>query len=147
MKLFRFMSKEEFDKFIEGEKLVNYKDHNKEGQKTNSIGFCFLNYAQYKPEEMLHSLTNIVSMDTCCIFETKRENVRRTYGRYSKAINKDSFERTTIIAHEYCTTEYSKETFTLLKYAIPDWYNWEEWNWREIKNGRSNVNCRKKEWR
>ena len=131
MKLFRFMSKEEFDKYIKGENLINTKDHGKiYNQKTNSIGFCFLNYAHYKPEEIFHSLTFIVSMDICCIFETERNNVRRTHGRYSKAISKDSLERTSFIAHEYCTTEYSKNTFKLLNYAIPDWFNWDNWNWR-----------------
>lgn len=131
MKLFRFMKKEEFKKYINGETLTNIKDHNKEdNRKTNSIGFCFFNYAHYKPEEMLHSLTGIVSFDICCIFETERDNVRRTYGRYSKAIDRNSFERTTITAHEYCTNTYSKYTFKLLKYATPDWFNWDNWKWR-----------------
>lgn len=125
------MSKEEFDKYIKGENLINSKDHNKiDNRKTNSIGFCFFNYAHYKPEEILHSVTNIVSIDVCCIFETERNNVRRTNGRYSKAISRDSLIRTSFIAHEYCTTKYSKETFKLIKYAIPDWFNWDNWNWK-----------------
>lgn len=131
MKLFRFMSKEEFDKYIKNEKLVNNTDHAKAGQKSNSIGFCFFNYAHYKPEEMLHSLTGIVDFDVCCIFETERNNVKRTYGRYSKAISKNSFIRETIIAHEYCTTEYSKGNFKLLKHSIPVWDNWDNWKWEE----------------
>ena len=130
MKLFRFMSYEEFKKYCKGAKMLNTNNHNKDNyKKTNSIGFCFFNYAEYKPEEMLHSVFGIVSCNICCIFETDRKNVRRTYGRYSQAINKDSLERRTIIAHEYCTIEYDKDTFKLLKYAIPDWFNWEKWNW------------------
>lgn len=130
MKLFRFMSYEEFKKYCKGAKMLNTTNHNKDNyKKTNSIGFCFFNYAEYKPEEMLHSVFGIVSCNICCIFETDRKNVRRTYGRYSQAINKDSLERRTIIAHEYCTIEYDKDTFKLLKYAIPDWFNWEKWNW------------------
>lgn len=133
MKLFRFMSKEEFNKYMNGETLINTKDHHKEdNQKTNSVGFCFFNYAHYKPEEMLHSLTGIVNFDICCIFETERKNVRRTRGRYSKPVERNSINRTTIIAHEYCTTEYSKDSFKLKKYAIPDWSNWENWKWREL---------------
>lgn len=132
MKLFRFMSKEEFNKYINGQTLTNITDHNKDNnQKTNSIGFCFFNYAQYKPEEMLHSLTGIVSLNICCIFETSRNNVKRTQGRYSRAINRNSFLRETIIAHEYCTTEYSRGTFKLIKYAIPDWYEWDNWKWED----------------
>ena len=130
MKLFRFMSYEEFKKYCKGAKMLNTTNHNKDNyKKTNSIGFCFFNYAEYKPEEMLHSVFGIVSCNICCIFETDRKNVRRTYGRYSQAINKDSLERRTIIAHEYCTIEYDKDTFKLLKYAIPDWFNWEKWKW------------------
>lgn len=130
MKLFRFMSNEEFKKYCKGEKMLNTTNHNKDNcKKTNSIGFCFFNFAEYKPEEMLHSVFGIVSCNVCCIFETDRKNVRRTYGRYSQAINKDSLERKTIIAHEFCTTEYDKDTFKLLKYAIPDWFNWDKWNW------------------
>lgn len=134
MKLFRFMSYEEFKKYCKGAKMLNTTNHNKDNcKKTNSIGFCFFNYAEYKPEEMLHSVFGIVSCNICCIFETDRKNVRRTYGRYSQAINKDSLSRRTIIAHEYCTTEYDKDTFKLLKYAIPDWFNWNVWEWKEMK--------------
>lgn len=40
MKVFRFMSEEEFNKFNKGETLKNDKDHSK-SSKSNSIGFCF----------------------------------------------------------------------------------------------------------
>ena len=130
MKLFRFMSNEEFKKYCKGEKMLNTTNHNKDNyNKTSSIGFCFFNFAEYKPEEMLHSVFGIVSCNICCIFETDRKNVRRTYGRYSQAINKDSSQRRIIIAHEYCTTKYSKDNFRLLDWAIPDWFNWDKWNW------------------
>ena len=35
------------------------------------------------------------------------------------------------IAEEYCTREYSQESFKLLKYTIPDWKNRKEWYWIE----------------
>ena len=134
MKLFRFMSKEEFRKYINGEILINTKDHSKEGHnKTISKGFCFFNYAQYKPEEMLHSVVGIVNLDICCIFETEGKNVKRSYGRYSKAKKKDGIERISIFAKEFCTTEYSKNTFKLLQFAIPNYFNWDKWNWKEVK--------------
>ncbi len=130
MKLFRFMSSSEFNKYINGDKLINNNDH--KFYKTASTGFCFFNYAEYNPEEMLHSVTGIVSMDICCIFEVSRNFVKKSYGRYSKAKYKDSFKREIVVAKEYCTTEYSKENFKLLKYAIPDWFNWEKWDWKEL---------------
>lgn len=133
MKLFRFMSREEFFKYIHGEKLVNNTNHNKDRNfKSNSIGFCFFNYAHYNPEEIYHSVTGIVSDDICCIFETDKDNVKLSRGRYSKAYDKNSNRRDSFIAKEYCTIEYSKETFKLLKCAIPNWFNWEKWNWKEL---------------
>lgn len=132
MKLFRFMSFREFQKYNDGEVLVNTKNHHVENEKaTNSVGFCFFNYAHYKPEEMLHSLTGIVDFSVCAIFETDRNNVRQTRGRYSMASDRKNFNRISFIAKEYCTTKYSKENFKLLKYTIPDWFNWDEWKWRE----------------
>lgn len=132
MKLFRFMSIKEFEKYATGQLLINKTDHNKDNnQKTSSVGFCFFNYAHYKPEEILHSLTGIVNTSVCCIFETKIKNVHKSYGRYSRAISKDSLIRENFIATEYCTTEYSRDTFKLVAYAEPDWSNWEKWDWIE----------------
>ena len=143
MKLFRFMSLGEFQRYCNGETLINKTDHNKERNKaTNSIGFCFFNYADYKPEKMLHSVTGIANVSICVIFETKRENVRRTWGRYGRTITEDNTDdellltmtRETFTAKEYCTTTYNKDTFKLLKYAIPDWFNEDEWEWKEGGN-------------
>lgn len=129
MKLFRFMSLGEFQKYCNGETLINNTNHKENGRASNSIGFCFFNIADYKPEKMLHSVTGIANVSICVIFETKRENVRKSKGRYSRAINE--YEREQFIAKEYYTTTYSQDTFKLLKYAIPDWFNEEEWEWKE----------------
>lgn len=134
MKLFRFMSYEEFEKYCNNEELINTTNHSKDNCKsTNSVGFCFFNFAEYKPEEMLHSVFGIVSCNICCIFETDRKNVRRTYGRYSQPVSKGSIWRRTITAHEFCTTQYSKNKFKLLEWAIPEWTNWDKWEWKEMK--------------
>lgn len=134
MKLFRFMSLGEFQKYCNGETLINNTNHKEKGQASNSIGFCFFNIADYKPEIMLHSLTGIANVSICVIFETKRENIRKSKGRYSRAINE--YERESFIAKEYCTTTYSLDTFKLLKYTIPDWFNEEEWDWKEGVEGK-----------
>ena len=132
MKLFRFMSIEEFKKYKNEEILVNNTDHHFEKNRmTNSVGFCFFNYAQYKPEEILHSVFGITSISICAIFETERTNVKKTWGRYSKPINKISIDRIPFIAKEYCTNTYSKNNFKLIKYAIPEYFNWDNWNWKE----------------
>lgn len=134
MKLFRFMSKKEFIKYMNGETLVNTTDHNRDNNKmTNSVGFCFFNYVNYKPEEMLHSVTGITSISICCVFETQRKYVRKTMGRYMKTVDKEKMLRKSFIADEYCTTEYSKERFKLIKYTSPDWFNEDNWKWKEIQ--------------
>ena len=132
MKLFRFMSIEEFKKYINNENLINNKNHAIEDmKKTNSIGFCFLNYANFKPETSLQFLTGIVDFDICAIFETQRKYVYKTYGRYAKTDTILNSKIESFIAEEYCTREYSQESFKLLKYTIPDWKNRKEWYWIE----------------
>lgn len=143
MKLFRFMSLGEFQKYCNGKKLINNTDHNRERNKaTNSVGFCFFNYADYKPEKMLHSVTGIADVSICVIFETKRENVIKSKGRYSRTIASDNTDdellltmtRESFVAKEYCTTQYSNKTFKLLKYAVPDWFNEDNWLWLGVDN-------------
>lgn len=137
MKLFRFMSLGEFQKYCNGEILINNTNHKENGQASNSIGFCFFNIADYKPEKILHSVTGIANVSICAIFETKRENIIKSKGRYSRTIVSDNMNdellltREIFIAKEYCTTIYSDENFKLLQWSIPDWFNEEEWEWKE----------------
>ena len=134
MKLFRFMSLDEFQKYCNGEVLTNNTNHNKDrNKKTASVGFCFFNYADFNPEEILHSVTGIVNISMCAIFETNRENVRKSWGRYSKSDTESPYKREIFIAKEYCTTKYSKDKFKLLKYAIPNWFSY-KWEWKEGAN-------------
>lgn len=141
MKLFRFMSEEEFIKYNNGEILVNNTNHNKDNnRKTDSVGFCFLNYAHFKPEEAYHFIIGCSGVffdyDICAIFETDRNNVINSRGRYAEPINPIEYncippvERKKFIAKEYCTTKYSKETFKLLQWAKPEWINWDNWEWQ-----------------
>lgn len=77
MKLFRFMSKEEFRKLVNGEELENNKVH--EG-KTNSIGFCFMKEDICNiPEYAYNYLSGIVSKDICVKFETEID-LKKGYG-------------------------------------------------------------------
>lgn len=143
MQLFRFMSQKEFQKYIRGEKLTNTTKHNIErNQKTNSVGFCFLNIEEYEPEHALHFLTGIVNFEVCAIFEVDKRKVNKTWGRYAKPLEPvgnaiedlikliNGFHES-FIANEYSTTEYSIEDFKLIKYAIPEWNNKNQWKWKE----------------
>lgn len=146
MKVFRFMSKEEFKKYNKNITLKNNKKHD---GKTNSIGFCFLNMEEYTPEEAIHFLSGVVSFDVCAVFETEKK-LKMTYGIYAKPIDPSGNIMTDMInlllgfndhfkANEYCTTEYSKETMKLLKYSEEIWDQWnpaeEQSNlkWVEVK--------------
>ncbi len=131
MKVFRFMSNEEFKKYKNGETLINNTIHE---AKTNSIGFCFLNIKEFEPEEAMHFLSGIVAFDVCAVFETK-DKMQKTYGVYAKPIKRTgnpmedllnifSGFTDTFTANEYCTTEYNKETMKLLKYSEEIWKQW-----------------------
>ena len=117
MEVFRFMSRKEFYKLINGEKLINKTKH--EGH-TNSVGFCFMGGI---PEECYEFLSGIVSDEVCVIFETNKE-LKETYRIYADPFG-SFFE--TITRDEYCTTTYNKENFTIKKIAIPNYKN--KWKW------------------
>lgn len=134
MKVFRFMSKNEFDKFNSGKTLYNTKNH-KLNSKTNSIGFCFLNLDDFEPEEAMHFLSGIVSFEVCAIFDVDEKYLTQTHGIYAKTLpssgdfftdllevltgNTDKFEAT-----EYCTEEYNNKIFKLDKYTTDCWKQW-----------------------
>lgn len=132
MKVFRFMSKLEFEKYKNDITLINNKKHN---GKTNSIGFCFLNIEEFTPEEAMHFLSGIATFDVCAVFETE-EKLNKTYGIYAKPIKTtgNPFEdllnlfsgfTDNFTANEYCITEYSKKTMKLLKYSEEIWRQWD----------------------
>ena len=132
------MSKEEFERFNNGETLYNYKQHDE--NKTTSTGFCFFDLNDYEPYEAVHFLSGIVSFDVCAVFETDKSNLKERYGRYNK-------QNTFLIpcmfpqvfyATEYCTTEYSNKDFKLIKFSKDVWGQWrlpeeqEDLKWEEI---------------
>lgn len=131
MEVFRFMSKEEFKKYMNGEELVNKKEHR---AKTNSKGFCFLDLTDFTPEEAIHFLSGVVSFDVCAVFETNTK-LNKTYGVYAKPIKKEGsiledlinffsgFDNT-FTANEYCTTQYNKKKMKLLRYSTDIWSQW-----------------------
>ncbi len=131
MKVFRFMSKVEFEKYKHNFTLRNNTKHD---GKTNSVGFCFLDIEEFTPEEAMHFLSGIVTFDVCAVFETK-ENLHKTYGIYAKPIKSTGNSMEDLLnifsgftdrftANEYCTTEYNEETMKLLKYSEEIWKQW-----------------------
>lgn len=123
MKVFRYMSKKEFEKLINGEKLVNNKCHSLDGH-TNSVGFCFMDVEDNEPTFAYEFLSGIVSDDICVVFETKKK-LTKSYGVYADPYG--SFFATTT-EDEYCTKEYSLEDFKIIKMAIPN-FREDKWKW------------------
>lgn len=119
MKVFRFMSQEEFDKYIAGEKLVNTIDHRK--KFSGSKGFCFFEYMDWdddgvdgiSPEYAYEFLSGVATMDVVAVFEADVQ-LNKSYGRYADPYG-GFFD--TIWMDEYCTEEYSRDTFRLIKYG------------------------------
>lgn len=137
MKVFRFMSYEEFKKYKEGQVLENNTRHI---GKTNSVGFCFLDADEIDIKEALHFLSGIASFDICAVFETNKK-LNKTYGEYAKPIKdydkKNPFEfiidllthsedipENRRLINEYCTKKYSKADFKLIKYSENIWNQW-----------------------
>lgn len=134
MKIFRFMSKVEFEEYMKGTLLLNNKKH--VGQ-TFSQGFCFLDYNEYKPEDAIKFLSGIVSFDVCAVFETNKK-LNKSYGLYHKP---NTYPEEKFVANEYCTTMYDNQKLKLVKYAYDIYEKWlkgfstgknEEFNWKEV---------------
>lgn len=137
MKVFRFMSYEEFKKYKEGQVLENNTKHI---GKTNSVGFCFLDADEIDIKQALHFLSGIASFDICAVFETNKK-LNKTCGEYAKPIKdydkqnplkfyydlimlSQDISENRIKINEYCTKKYSKADFKLIKYSENIWSQW-----------------------
>lgn len=151
MKVFRFMSYEEFEKYKKGQVLVNNTKHI---GKTNSVGFCFLDADEIDIKEALHFLSGIASFDICAVFETNKK-LNKSYGEYAKPLKDydkenpleflinlldrwEDIPENRMKINEYCTKKYSKADFKLIKYSENIWNQWNiiehqnELVWKEI---------------
>ena len=76
MLVYRFMSKDEYEKLIKGKELKNDWVHD---GHTDSIGFCFMPYEQDKPEDAYQYLSGIVSPEVCVVFSTSHPMKKRVW--------------------------------------------------------------------
>lgn len=136
MKIFRFMSYKEFEKYMNGENLYN---NTKYKAKTNSIGFCFFDINDFSPEFAWRFLKGAIFPDICVVFEVDETLLRKGYGIYSDP-NKTLYELMNFIpkmirVSEYCTENYNKEVFKLVKYTtnkLDFLKNYKSFKWREV---------------
>ena len=128
MKVFRFMSKEEFEGFQNGEVLLNNTDHKELGQKTDSVGFCFMDCEDYIPESAYDFLSGTVSDDVVAVFEVDESLLTKSSGTYAEPLwwGDDVNWFSTMNVDEYCCTFYSNKDFKLLSYAKPEHFDWTE---------------------
>lgn len=129
MILHRFCSKEEYEKFMAGEKLINRKDHGAERghDASTAVGFCFF---IEDPEKAKHWLSGIVDFDYCMTFEVPKNTVKLSHGRYANWI-KPGVRDGSVIRVEYCCTEYDNKTFKLLN--VSDKFREHAPNARDVK--------------
>lgn len=116
----RFMSFEEFEKFITGQALENHTDWREQGQCTDSVGFCFFDDS-VPPEERIEYLTGVVTMEAVVVFERLGdEPMRKSQGRYrDQEADKNTFNLFAPIpmmrVDEYSVESYSWEDMRLVR--------------------------------
>ena len=157
MKVFRFMSTKEFEKYRSGKKLKNKTNHKKQNhRKTTSIGFCFLSLDDFEPEYAYKFLSGIVTDDVCVVFEVDEKKLKQSEARYSRPLTDEEDEKEieklnlnggffnflistlqvmkdlnsngSMMVKEYYCTKYNNKDFKLIKYAKPVFR--QKFNWK-----------------
>jgi hypothetical protein len=160
MKVFRFMSTEEFEKYRSGKNLKNKTNHKKQNHRmTTSVGFCFLSLDDFEPEYAYKFLSGIITDDVCVVFEVDEKKLKQSEARYNKPLTDEEDEKEMeklnlnggffdflistlqvmkdlnsngcMMAKEYCCTKYNNKDFKLIKYAEPVFRQKFEWKGEE----------------
>ena len=105
MLLRRIMAPQELEKFLSGELLEKTTDFSKEAF-TESVGFCFFRAEDVPVEKHIRWIPGFRAEDLVCTFECSESSVRKSWGQYEEEGPR---------VDEYCTTQYSKETFSLVE--------------------------------
>lgn len=116
MRVFRFMSMDEFKKMDAYVDMVHPKNHF--NARTGSVGFCFLDSEEYDACDAIRFLSGIVSSDICVEFEVDEKYLNKSFGVYADPFLDDFFD--TIDVTEYCATTYCRDVFKPVRYAFPD---------------------------
>ncbi len=112
MRVFRYMSEPELKKLLTGKTIYNHSAH--EGQKTNSVGFCFFNVDDIEPTKAYFCLLGIASVDYLVIFNLDEEGEKlltKSQGTYREPEVGNMVDK--IDLTEYCTQRYSTEHFQI----------------------------------
>lgn len=117
MRVYRFMSQEELDRYLAGETLENRTEwKRKMHNRSSSVGFCF--FGDDVPiESRLHYVSGVVSFAVIAEFEADSRKLKQSVGWY-RDLSKDdgiSWPVPTRAVKEYCTRRYSRESFSLIR--------------------------------
>lgn len=117
MRVTRFCSLAEYNKFMSGETLTNNTDHFKNGKGGSiSVGFCF---TDDDPQTAWRYLKGIVYPEICMILDIDRSLLRESRGKYADYSNGQDGSHA-CLKREYCLTQYSCKTATLVKTLTPE---------------------------
>lgn len=134
VKVLRFMSAEEVKALVRGKKLNNPTDHKAAGNKTDSVGFCFMPVNDIENDGVYYAarrLCGITTTQFCLVGELKHHRWRKGYGVYGDYNNLDESGYAPPMQHdEYSTKSYSKRDFDHFKVYKPN--ELEEMNLAEI---------------
>lgn len=118
MILTRFCSLEEYNKFIDGEVLVNETDHYRNGMGGSlSVGFCFI---EDEPTTAWRYLKGIVSPDVCMVLDIDEALLTKSMGKYvDYGQPDDGYKAQACLKREYYLTRYSNKTARLVRTLTP----------------------------
>lgn len=125
MRVVRFMSEEEYQRYWQGEVLRNGTDQREIWAGSSAKGFCFFEVgpAHDTPEERLHYLSGIASMDRCVIMETDAR-MTKTVAKYRNPwLDNERClidDIPTMERAEYSIEEYSRGKFRPIRVGRPD---------------------------
>ena len=121
MKVFRFMSKEEFEKYLKGETLTNATDHSKM-HGSDAVGFCFL---EFKGIESVRKaflfLIGLVNTDVLVVFKAPDDFLKKGKATVSDPDRYEEFE--TMEVEELSCLSYSKNELKLIDFVYDFDYN------------------------
>ena len=117
MKLTRFCSKAEYEKFMAGETLTNHTDHYRGGKGgSTSVGFCF---TADPPKTAWRYLKGTVSSEVCMVMDIPKESLSISTGKYAD-YSKGELGAYSCLKKEFCLRTYSNKTVKLVKVLHPE---------------------------
>ena len=114
MRVHRFMSDNKYQRLKAGKRLKNSTVHAANGNHSESVGFCFFTE---EPEEAIHWLSGIVSVDWCVTLDIPDRLLTKSKALYRDP-ERDNWlcqEPVAIWRTEWCLQAYSTKTAKIIK--------------------------------